>query len=76
MQMKKVIEVIKAHFARIASGDCSKSEVTLTGLCMLLIGIILGMKVAPARASAFGCFNGNSGSIEKPEDIKKVTKDK
>ena len=43
---------------------------------MLLIGIILGMKVAPARASAFGCFNGNSGSIEKPEDIKKVTKDK
>lgn len=74
--MKKIIEVIKMHFVKIASGDSSKTEVTLTGLCVLLIGVILGMKIAPARASAFGCFNGNSGSIEKPEDIKKDSEEK
>ena len=76
MQMKKIIDVTKNHFSRIEGGDCSRTEVILTGLCLLLSGVILGMKFAPARVSTFGSFNGNQGSIDKPEDIKKALENK
>ena len=75
--MPMTIPVIPGPNLILSSSFSFMSQIILRRInCMLLIGIILGMKVAPARASAFGCFNGNSGSIEKPEDIKKITEDK
>lgn len=61
--------MIKEHFEKLQCGKCSKTEVILTGICLFLLGVVLGMKIAPARFASFGSFNGNSGSIDKPEEL-------
>ena len=67
--------MIKRHISNIQNGECSKTELILTGIILILSGVILGMKLAPARVLTFGSFNGNSGSIDKPENLKKMLKD-
>ena len=44
-------------------------EITLIGICLFLLGLVIGMKIAPARAIVLGSFNGNTGSLGNPEDI-------
>lgn len=66
--------MIKEHIAKILNGECSKTEFTLTGLCLLLSGIVLGMKLAPARVFSLGSFNGNTGCIDEPEKMKEFLK--
>ena len=63
--------MIKEYIQKIQSGDCSSSEITLTGICLILFGIVIGMLIAPGRLTVMGSFNGNQGSIEKPKLIKK-----
>ena len=62
------------YLERIKNGDCSTTELVLSGVCLFLVGVVIGMKIAPARAAAYGSFNGNQGSITKPEDIKELVK--
>lgn len=70
--------MIKEHMTKIQQGECSKAELVLTGICLVLSGIILGMKIAPARFLTLGSFNGNSGYIDDPENLikKPFQKDK
>ena len=55
--------MIKEHFVKISNGECSKTELTLTGICLVLIGVVIGMIIAPARFFVAGSFNGNQGSL-------------
>ncbi len=57
---------------RIKNGNCSTAELVLTGACLVLAGVVIGMKIAPARAAAYGSFNGNQGSVAKPDEIKEL----
>ena len=66
---------MKEYLERIKSGNYSTTELVLTGVCLVLAGVVIGMKIAPARASVFGSFNGNQGSIAKPEEIKELVQD-
>lgn len=68
--------MIKEHFTKISNGECSNTELTLTGICLVLTGIVIGMIIAPARFFVAGSFNGNQGSLGKPEKKKKKTKKK
>ncbi len=61
--------MVKEHLSNIQNGKCSKIELILTGICLILSGIVIGMKFAPARIVTLGSFNGNSGSIDKPAHI-------
>ena len=63
--------MIKEYIQKIQSGDCSSSEIILTGICPILFGIVIGMLISPGRLTVMGSFNGNQGSIEKPKLIKK-----
>ena len=63
--------MIKEHFSKIQRGECSKTELVLTGICMVFFGIILGMKFSPARIATLGCFNGNTGWVDNPEILNK-----
>ena len=64
--------MIKEHIERIQCGKCSKMEVILTGICLFLLGVVIGMKFAPARFSTWGSFNGSSCSIDEPQGLVKV----
>ncbi len=66
--------MIKEHFVKISNGECSKTELTLTGICLVLIGVVIGMIITPARVFVAGSFNGNQGSLGKPEKKKKKGK--
>ena len=60
------------YLERIKNGNCSTAELVLSGICLFLAGVVIGMKIAPARAAVYGSFNGNQGSITKPEEIKEL----
>ncbi len=62
------------YLERIKNGYCSTTELVLSGVCLILAGVIIGMKIAPARAAAYGSFNRNQGSVAKPEEIKELVK--
>ena len=62
------------YLERIKNGDCSTTELVLSGVCLVLVGVVIGMKIAPARAAAYGSFNENQGSIVKPEELKDIVK--
>jgi hypothetical protein len=49
--------MIKEHLYNIQNGKCSKMELILTGVCLFLSGVVIGMKFAPARVHTFGSFN-------------------
>ncbi len=61
--------MIKEYITKVQNGECSKMEITLTGICLLLLGIVLGMVIAPAKFTTLGSFNGNSGNIDTPEEL-------
>ncbi len=60
------------YLNRIKNGNCSTTELILSGVCLVLVGVVIGMKIAPARAAAYGSFNGNQGSIAQPDEIKEL----
>ncbi len=62
------------YLNRIKNGNCSTTELILSGVCLVLVGVVIGMKIAPARAAAYGSFNGNQGSIAQPDEIKELVK--
>ena len=43
-------------------------------VCLILIGIVIGMIIAPKRFLTLGSFNGNQGSLSVPEDAEKIKK--
>ena len=43
--------MIKEFIQKIQSGDCNSTEITLTGICLILFGIVIGMLIAPIRFS-------------------------
>ena len=67
--------MVKEYVDKIQKGKCSKEEVILSGICLFLIGIIVGIIIAPARFFTAGSFNENQGSIAQPEDLKKTVKE-
>ena len=68
--------MIKEYRDKIAEGGCTASEITLLGICLLLIGIIIGMIIAPVRFGIYGSFNGNQGKIKIPGKKSGKHKDK
>ena len=64
--------MLKEYIEKVQNGKCSKMEVTLTGICLFLFGVVIGMKIAPARATVLGSFNGNTGSLGDPEELKNL----
>ncbi|MCR4585539.1 MAG: hypothetical protein K5686_07405 [Lachnospiraceae bacterium] len=62
---------MKDLFCRIKNGESSNAELTLSGICLVLIGVLIGMLIAPARFFVAGSFNGNQGSLKAPEKMKK-----
>lgn len=65
--------MIKDYISNIEAGKCSAKEIKLIAICLILIGVVIGMILAPAKVCTFGSFNGNSGSITAP-DLKKKKK--
>ena len=68
--------MIKEYRDKIAEGGCTASEITLLGICLLLIGIIIGMIIAPVRFGIYGSFNGNQGKLKVPGKKSGKHKDK
>ena len=64
--------LIKDYITKVEAGKCSAKEIKLIAICLILIGIIIGMILSPARVFTFGSFNGNgnTGSLTTP-DLKK-----
>lgn len=67
--------LIKDYISKVEAGKCSAKEIKLIAICLILIGVVIGMILAPAKVCTFGSFNGNSGSITAP-DFKKKKKSK
>ncbi|MCR5503249.1 MAG: hypothetical protein K6F53_09585 [Lachnospiraceae bacterium] len=65
---------MKEGFQKLKDGNCTTAEIILTGICLFLLGVVIGMKIAPSRFSTFGSFNGNQGSVGTPEEIMKGIK--
>lgn len=63
---------MKDFLDRIKTGNCSTTELILSGVCLVLAGVVIGMKIAPARAAAYGSFNENQGSVVTPDEIKEL----
>lgn len=55
--------MIKEYRDKIAEGGCTKTEVTLIGIIILLTGVIIGLIIAPKKIGVYGSFNGNQGSL-------------
>ena len=58
-----LINMIKEYRDKIAEGGCTKTEVTLIGIILLLTGVIIGLIIAPKKIGVYGSFNGNQGSL-------------
>ena len=67
--------MIKEYRDKIAEGGCSKTEVTLIGIILVLFGILIGMIFSPVRLGIYGSFNGNQGSLTAPEKVSLGKKD-
>ncbi len=67
---------MKDFLDRIKTGNCSTTELILSGVCLVLAGVVIGMKIAPARAAAYGSFNENQGSLVTPDEIKELIQGK
>lgn len=67
------VTLIKDYISKVEAGMCSAKEIKLIAICLILIGIIIGMILSPARVFTFGSFNGNTGSLTTP-DLKKKKK--
>jgi hypothetical protein len=59
----RLINMIKEYRDKIAEGGCTKTEVTLIGIILLLTGVIIGLLIAPKKIGVYGSFNGNQGSL-------------
>lgn len=69
MNVRRAVTMIKDYITKVQNGECSKMEITLIGICLFLLGVVIGMVIAPAKFTLFGSFNGNSGSIDAPEKL-------
>jgi len=73
--------MINEKIKKIQEGGCSATELKLIALCLVLLGIVIGLVIAPAKFFIAGSFNengnGNSGNLELPEGLpdmmKKIT---
>ena len=61
--------MINESIKKISEGGCSSSEIKLLGVCIFLIGVIVGMIICPVKFGVFGRFNGNQGSLTAPEKL-------
>ncbi|MBP8969824.1 MAG: hypothetical protein KBG42_11170 [Lachnospiraceae bacterium] len=59
----RLINMIKEYRDKIAEGGCTKTEVTLIGIILLLTGVIIGILISPKKIGVYGSFNGNQGSL-------------
>ena len=66
--------MIKDTLKKISEGSCTDTEITLMSICLILIGIIIGMIIAPKKFLTLGSFNGNTGSLSTPDDVTKLKK--
>ena len=62
--------MIKEYRDKIAEGGCTKTEVTLIGVILLLTGVIIGLLIAPKKIGVYGSFNGNQGSLSTADKDK------
>ena len=66
---------------KIREGGYSATEIKLMAVCLVLLGLVIGLVIAPAKFFIAGSFNsngnGNSGCISTPEEfaemLKKIT---
>ena len=76
--------MINEKIKKIQEGGCSSLEIKLMAICLVLIGIVIGLVISPPKFFTAGSFNGNgngnSGCIGTPEEfmdmIKKFTEKK
>lgn len=66
--------MIKETIKKVSEGSFSDTEVTLMSVCLILIGIVIGMIIAPKRFLTLGSFNGNQGSLSVPDEAQKIKK--
>ncbi|MBP5413786.1 MAG: hypothetical protein ILN61_00895 [Lachnospiraceae bacterium] len=66
--------MIKETIKKVSEGSFSDTEVTLMSVCLILIGIVIGMIIAPKRFLTLGSFNGNQGSLSVPDDAQEIKK--
>ncbi len=57
--------MVKKFIENISEGNFNTTEITLTGICLILVGVIIGVLIAPPRFVAAGSFNGNQGTLTK-----------
>ncbi len=73
--------MINEKIKKIQEGGCSAIELKLIAICLVLIGVVIGLVIAPPKFFTAGSFNGNgngnTGSIATPEEfmdlMKKIT---
>ena len=73
--------MINEKIKKIQEGGCSTFEIKLMAICLVLIGIVIGLVISPPKFFTAGSFNsngnGNSGCISTPEEfaemLKKIT---
>ena len=66
----------KEFLSRIKNGEATDFELILSVIVLIMFGIIIGVIIAPVRFLTLGSFNGNSGSITAPENLKDILKKK
>jgi hypothetical protein len=66
--------MIKDTIKKISEGCFTDTEVGLMSICLILIGIIIGMIIAPKKFLTLGSFNGNQGSLTLPENADELKK--
>ena len=66
--------MIKETIKKVSEGSFSDTEVTLMSVCLILIGIVIGMIIAPKRFLTLGSFNANQGSLSVPDEAQKIKK--
>ena len=66
--------MIKETIKKVSEGSFSDTEVSLMSVCLILIGIVNGMIIAPKRFLTLGSFNGNQGSLSVPDEAQKIKK--
>ena len=70
--------MINEKIKKIQEGGCSSLEIKLMAICLVLIGIVIGLVISPPKFFTAGSFNGNgngnSGCIGTPEEFMDMIK--
>lgn len=69
--MKKISSKANEIIEKIGNGEYSPREIFLSGVCLFLIGFVLGIFFSPKKKVQFGSNNGNNNTNTLGRDEKK-----